>query len=165
MNLPTMNMDTSETGCCPVFDPSLWDEKTIEFNGELFAKTYTKSFFYMPLNMSKVMTETMKSINDSDAEIKDKYLILSRDISKWKCEHYFLVKKEISSIETVKLDGNYLTKVFEGPYRDFPKWMTAMENYVKSQNKTAKKIYAFYTTCPKCAAHYGKNYVVLFAEI
>jgi len=23
----------------------------------------------------------------------------------------------------------------------------------------------YYTTCPKCAKHYGKNYVVAFAEV
>jgi hypothetical protein len=28
-----------------------------------------------------------------------------------------------------------------------------------------EKLYFFYTTCPKCAQVYGKNYVVLLAKI
>jgi hypothetical protein len=28
-----------------------------------------------------------------------------------------------------------------------------------------KKWYMWYTTCPKCAKKYGKNYVVVIAEI
>lgn len=28
-----------------------------------------------------------------------------------------------------------------------------------------RRILAFYATCPKCAKHYGKNEVVLFAEV
>jgi len=34
-----------------------------------------------------------------------------------------------------------------------------------NKNKILKKLYFFYTTCPKCAKHYGKNYVIAFAEV
>lgn len=27
------------------------------------------------------------------------------------------------------------------------------------------RLYVFYTTCPKCAREYGKNYVVILAEV
>ncbi len=40
-----------------------------------------------------------------------------------------------------------------------------MKTYVVSQKKEIKKLYLFYTTCPKCAKYYGKNYVVLLAQI
>jgi len=40
-----------------------------------------------------------------------------------------------------------------------------MQNYVKSKNKDLKKLYFYYTTCPKCAKIYGKNYVVLLAQV
>ena len=45
------------------------------------------------------------------------------------------------------------------------KFVKEMGEYVKSENKTMKKMYFYYTTCPACAKHYGKNYVVLLAEI
>ena len=63
------------------------------------------------------------------------------------------------------LTGDYLTKVFEGPYKNVPTWEKEMEGFVKSKGKQVKKTYFFYTTCPKCAKIYGKNYVVAVSEI
>jgi len=64
-----------------------------------------------------------------------------------------------------KLSGKFLTKVFEGPYQNAGKWAVEMKDYVASKGKELKKLYFSYTTCPKCAKAYGKNYVVLFAQI
>ena len=91
--------------------------------------------------------------------------MLSYDPSPWKSEHFFTATKEVPGAENVHLSGTYLTKVFEGPYKDAKKWVGEMEDYVKSQGKGMNKLYLYYTTCPKCAAHYGKNYTVAFAEI
>jgi len=44
-------------------------------------------------------------------------------------------------------------------------WTTEMQAYVEKKNKKIKKLYFSYTSCPKCAKAYGKNYVVLFAQI
>ena len=63
------------------------------------------------------------------------------------------------------LTGDFLVKVYEGPYRDAGKWVKDMQSRVVSAGKQLRKLYFFYTTCPKCAKHYGKNYVVAFAEI
>jgi hypothetical protein len=40
-----------------------------------------------------------------------------------------------------------------------------MKVHVASKQKAMQKLYFFYTTCPKCAKAYGKNYVVLLAQI
>lgn len=40
-----------------------------------------------------------------------------------------------------------------------------MNDFVKSKGKEVKKLYFFYTTCPKCAKHYGQNYTVLVSQI
>jgi hypothetical protein len=40
-----------------------------------------------------------------------------------------------------------------------------MKEYVASKKKAMAKLYFFYTTCPKCAQAYGKNYVVLLAKV
>jgi hypothetical protein len=63
------------------------------------------------------------------------------------------------------ISGKFLTKVFEGPYQNAGKWAQEMDIYVKSKGKTMNKLYFSYTTCPKCAKAYGKNFVVLFAQI
>ncbi len=68
-------------------------------------------------------------------------------------------------MQNVKLSGTFLTKVFEGPYQNAPKWLKEMEAYVAEQGKKAQKYYFYYTTCPKCAKKWGKNYVVIFAQV
>ena len=40
-----------------------------------------------------------------------------------------------------------------------------MEAYVTGKGQTVKKLYFHYANCPKCAKHYGKNHVVLFAKV
>jgi len=43
--------------------------------------------------------------------------------------------------------------------------MKEMQDFVKSRGKELKKVYFFYTTCPRCAKFYGKNYTVILAEV
>jgi len=64
-----------------------------------------------------------------------------------------------------RISGTFLTKVFEGPYKNIRKWIKQMEEYVAIRNKDIEKMYFFYTTCPKCAEYYGKNYVVILAKV
>ncbi len=163
--IPKINMLDNPTGCCPKFNPEIYDEKLIELEGLDMIKAKTKSFLYMPLNMSSVMTKIMKAIRDADAEVKDNYLILSQDISMWKAMHYFLVSKTVPGMDNVKFSGKFITKVFEGGYNQIPNWIKEMNDFVKSQSYISENIYTFYTTCPKCAKVYGKNYVVLFAQV
>ncbi|MCL7413252.1 MAG: hypothetical protein M8353_06505 [ANME-2 cluster archaeon] len=75
------------------------------------------------------------------------------------------VSGEIPGMKMEKLSGTFLTKVFEGPYKSIGKWTKEMESYVRTKGKELKKMYFFYTTCPKCAEFYGKNYVVILAEV
>ncbi len=163
--LPQMNMDISETNCCPKFEVEKWDGKIFELKDLKMVKASTKSFFYMPLNLGKVMKNTMEAIVEAGADDKDKYFVLSQDKSKWACDHLFLVTKDVPGQEMVNFSGNFITKVFEGSYAEISKWIPELEAAVKAEGKTMKSMYAFYTTCPKCAKHYGKNYVVLFGEI
>lgn len=163
--IPAMNMDMSETGCCPRFDPTGWDGQEIIFDKKLFVKVKTRSFFHIPVNMGPVFTRVMQHIKEAHAEIKDEYLVLSYDPSPWTGEHLFAVTKHVKGEEMTTLSGKFLTKVFEGPYKDAPVWMKKMEQYVTKQGKKVKKQYAFYTSCPKCSKYFGKNYVVMFAEV
>jgi len=63
------------------------------------------------------------------------------------------------------LSGTFLAKVFEGPYKDIRRWICEMGKYVESKNKRLKRLLFYYTTCPKCAKKYGKNYVVLLGQV
>jgi hypothetical protein len=163
--LPAYNMDNSETGCCPRFDPSGWDGGEFEFHERLFVRVTTISFLHIPLNIGAVFTKTFKKIEAAQAAPADEYLVLSTDPSPWRGEHYFAVTKDVPDAEMVTLSGRYLTKVFEGPYRDAGKWAKEMRKFVADSGRELQRLYFFYTTCPRCLKHYGKNYVVAFAQV
>jgi len=156
--------ENSETGCCPRFDPGPWDEKEVIFENKLFVKDHVRSFLHIPLNVGKVMVRNMEMIQKADA-LPPEPLMLSDEKSLWGADIYIAVAKEVPGADMAQISGAFLTKVFEGPYKDAGKWARAMTVYVKTKAGQMKKMYFFYTTCPKCAKHYGKNYTVILAEV
>ena len=163
--LPKFNMDRSETGCCPRFDPTGWEGKEFELVDRLFVRATTICFLHVPLNIGNVFKKTFAKIEAAGASPADEYFMLSSDPSPWRSEHLFAVNKEVPGAEMVHLSGNFLARVFEGPFQNAGKWCRELTNFVESQGKQIRKTYFFYTTCPKCAKHYGKNYVIGFAQI
>jgi len=162
--LPKLSTDTSETGCCPRFDPLPWNEQQYVFADKLFLKETTWCFLHIPLNMGSMMRRVLSAIESANAKTEG-YFMLSHDCSPWKSEHFIAVSKDVPGAEIIKLSGTFLTKTFEGPFKDAGKWCKEMNTYVEGQGKRIKKLYFYYTTCPKCLQTYGKNYVVGFAEI
>lgn len=162
--LPIYDMSDNPTGCCPRFKPAGWDQQELHFKEKLFVRVETRNILHVPVNIGKVFSKTFEAIEKADAYDKEQFVVLTNDISAWKAEHFFAVTKEVSGEEMVRMSGDFLTRVFEGPYKEAPKWYEQMKKYVQQQGKTAKKVYFFYTTCPNCAKYYGKNYVVGFAE-
>jgi effector-binding domain-containing protein len=156
--------ENEETGCCKRFNPLPWEDKEINLRDKLFVKDHTISLFHIPLNYGKVMKKNMERIEKAGAKAVEP-LMLSDEGSLWGSEIYIAVDKELPGSEMVKIPGNYLSKVFEGPYSNMGKWSEEMKKYVEGKGKKLKKLYFFYTTCPACAKAYGKNYTVLLAEI
>jgi hypothetical protein len=157
-------MSDSETNCCPKFNPKPWDNQTIIWLDKKFVRDSVRSLFHIPLNFGSVVIRNMKKIDFAGA-VNAENLMLSDEKSLWGSDVYIAVNKEIPGAKNEKISGTFLTKVFEGPYRDAGKWAKEMDGYVKSKGKEIKKMYFWYTTCPKCAKIYGKNYVVIFAQI
>ena len=155
-------MDEKE--CCPKFDPLPWDGKQFEWNNKRFVKDKVFSFLHMPITFGKVITRMNEKIRNADATVSD-WICLSDHTSKWNMDLYLAVDKEIPDIENTTLSGKFLSKVYEGPYKDTGKWCKDFEAYAKTKNLNIKKQYMWYTTCPKCAKKYGKNYVVIVAQV
>lgn len=166
MQLPNTYTSQNETGCCPVPNVADWDDQQVTFENKQFIRLYTKSFLHVPLNMGSVMKHLQQMASDAGAEMPmEDGMILSRDLSSWKAEQLYSVTKPVDGADNIVLNGTFMTKVFEGPYKDAGKWYEAMKASVADKNKTMKNGYFFYTTCPKCAKHYGKNYVIGLAEV
>lgn len=153
------------TGCCPRVDPQAWEGREWTWNAKPFIKGTVRSLLHIPLNMGSVITTLSKKIESAKASLGDDTIILSDEVSAWKSDQYISVSREVPGCDNVTLSGRYLTKVFEGPYQNAPKWHKEMADAVTAQGKQVKKMYSYYTTCPKCAKAYGNNYVVVFAQV
>jgi len=158
------NQNIKYTGCCDIFNPDPWQEKEINWQNKLFVKGHIISFLHMPLNMGQVITKNLALIEKAKAKAPYQ-LMLTDEKSLWGADIYIDVAGDVAGAQMATISGTFLTKVFEGPYQNVGKWAQEMESYVKSKGKQIKKMYFSYTTCPKCAKVYGKNYVVLFAQI
>ncbi|MCZ7357997.1 MAG: hypothetical protein O8C66_05815 [Candidatus Methanoperedens sp.] len=156
--------EQSETGCCPRFDPEPWDEKEIIWQDKLFLKDHVTSFLHIPLNFEKVMVNNMERIKTAGA-LAPQPITLSDENSLWGADVYIAVSREVPGAKMQRISGTFLSKVFEGPYKNAGKWAKEMIAYAVSKGKGLKKLYFFYTACPKCAEYYGKNYTVLLAKI
>jgi len=156
--------EQGETGCCPRFNPEPWEEKEVTWQDKLFVKDQVRSFLHIPLNFGKVMVRNMEMIEKAGA-LDPQSIVLSDDKSLWRTDVYIAVSKEVPGANMERISGTFMTKVFEGPYKDAGKWVKAMKEYVKAKGKEIKQMYLFYTTCPNCAKAYGKNYTVVLAQV
>ena len=157
-------MNNQNEKCCPKFDPTPWDNKEFNWDNKRFINDKVFTLFYMPLNFGSVVKRMMAKIDKASIKAED-WMSLSDHTSKWNMDLYVAVDKEIPNAENVTLSGTYMSKVYEGDFRNTGNWMKDYESYVKGKGINTKKIYMWYTTCPKCAKKHGKNYVVIIGQI
>ncbi|MFA5995795.1 MAG: hydrolase [Patescibacteria group bacterium] len=159
-----MNNQIENQVCCPKFDPTQWDNKEFIWDNKKFIKDKVFTLFFMPINFGAVMKRLQAKVEQAGATIND-YLCLSEHASKWHMDIFLAVDKDIPNAENVTLSGKFFSKVYEGNFKDTGTWMKDFESVAKSKNFTVSKTYLWYTTCPKCAKTYGKNYVVIVGKL
>jgi hypothetical protein len=150
--------------CCPKFNPAPWDEKHHEWHGKKFIKDKVFTLFYMPVNFGRVMTRMITKVEKAGALTPD-WLCLSDHVSPWRMDVYLAVEKEVPAAHNATISGKLISKVYEGPFKDTGKWMKDFAEYMKEKKHQMAKMYIWYTTCPKCAKKYGKNYVVILGKL
>ncbi len=153
------------TGCCPRFNAKGWDEAEMHFDKKPFVRATTTSIAHVPLNMGRVFTRVQKALDDSGKQDPARTLVLSRDLSAFSGEHLFAATGPVEGEEMVTLSGDFLTKVFEGPYSKVGGWIGEMETLARTRGHRPGPVWFFYTTCPKCQKVYGKNPVVGVVEL
>ena len=156
--------NSQQPQCCPEFNPALWDGKIVEWGNKKFIKDKVFTLFYMPINFGSVMTRLVKKIDEAGTKMSEG-IILSEHTSKWNMDLYVAVDNEIAGAENTTMSGKFLCKVYEGNFKDTGIWMKDFESYTKGKGVVVNKTYMWYTTCPKCAKKYGKNYVVIVAKV
>jgi hypothetical protein len=151
------------TGCCAPFDPSTWDRREVVWHDKLFVKEHAHSFLHVPIDMGRVMARARQAIDAAGATPPNP-LVLSED-HLFGSDLYLEVTHAVPGLRNMTLSGDFICRVFDGPYRDAPRWVETMTWAVADEGRTLRRVYFGYTTCPACAKAYGHNYVVLFAEV
>lgn len=158
-------METSEEPiCCPKFDPNPWDDKNFEWKDKVFVKGSVFTIFYMPVNYGGTMVKLDKKIREAGADWSEG-ICLSDHTSSWNMDLFISVDKRVNTLENKIMNGTFYSKVYEGPFKETGKWFKDFDQILASKGYKDAKVYTWYTTCPKCAKKYGKNYVVMIAKV
>lgn len=152
------------TGCCEPFDPTPWQDREVVWKDKPFVRDHVTCLFHVPLNMGRKVIRDMAMIQAAGAQAEHQ-LMLSDDRSPWGADIFIEVKNAVPGATMEPLSGRFFTRVFEGPFRDAGKWAAEMQSRVAARGQEMERLYFGYTTCPRCAKAYGKNYVVLFAKL
>lgn len=150
--------------CCPPFDPKAWDDKLLIWERKQFIRDKVNTFYHMPMNFGKVMRRMNQKVEEANADMPN-WLCLSEHTSKWNMNVYLEVERDVPDAFNVYLSGTYYSKVYEGSFRNIEKWIEDFNKAAVNKGLICNKLYTWYTTCPKCAKKYGKNYSVFIADV
>lgn len=155
--------DVSETGCCKKFNPAKWNDKIVSLD-LLFLKDHVFALFHIPINFGNVLKKNISKLSKYEAHSKDP-MILYECLSPFKAALFLSTEKQIPESNMVSLKGEFLSRVFEGDYKNIGTWNRQMRQIAHERSKQVKRMFVYYTTCPRCAQYYGKNYIVLLAQV
>jgi hypothetical protein len=164
MKLAETTYDNSETGCCARLDGDRWDGRELTWEEKPFLRDHIRAFLHIPLNFGSVISRDHAQVEEA-AAYPEEPIWLTDEVSPWGSDIYVAVDRDVPGAKIETLSGTFLTRVFEGPYREVGKWTREMEEYVRGRGCEPRKLYFYYATCPKCAKHFGQNRVVLFAQV
>lgn len=160
--MTTQHQDPSV--CCPEFDPAPWQDKEFTWENKPFIQEKLFTLYYMPLGFGRVMKRLDKQITKAGAIVPDN-LCLADHVSPWNMNLFLAVDKEVPGANNTTISGRFFSRFYEGPYRDTGKWMKDFEAVMKTRGMNSQKVFMWYTTCPKCAKKWGKNYVGILAQM
>lgn len=164
MRLAEVRYDNAVTGCCAPLNAERWDQQRLEWANKKFVRGHMRAAWHVPLNFGSVMRRLHAEVEAAGA-YPEEPLWLTDELSPWRSDVYLAVDRNVPGADMAELSGTFLTKVFEGPYRDAPKWVAEMRAYVAAQGEELEKLYFFYATCPDCSKKLGRNQAVLLARV
>lgn len=151
--LPRMDIPYCPTGCCPEGS----DGRHLHFEGKPFVRATTRGIMRIPSDMWSVFARVQTHVEDAAAQEPEGYRVFSRDISSSEGEHLFAVTAPVVNEEMTTLSGDFITCVFEGPYRNAKNGVHDTETAEIADGHQAKRIFTFYTSYPKFARLFGES--------
>jgi hypothetical protein len=129
-----------------------------------FVKTRVRSLLHVPLNLPAKIREVKALVERAGAEAP-LGVVLIEERSAWSADLYIPASRPVPGAEMAWLSGTFITKVFEGAYRESPERAATMEAYIAGRGRRISRLFHGYTTCPSCARAYGASHIVLFAQV
>lgn len=164
MRLDQTRYDNTKTGCCARLDPDEWNGRELVWKDKPFLKDHVHAFLHIPLDFGQVMERDQAALERQEA-FPEEPLWLSDETSLWGSELYMAADREVLGEDMVRMSGRFLTRLFQGSYRDVGKWAKEMRTFVKGRGLEVEHLYFHYATCPKCARKLGTQQVVIFAKV
>lgn len=165
-------MNTNNQECCPEFKPGKWDKKSFNWEEKQFIKESIPTFFHIPFPpmIGKKITRMMNLATSADKidSKKDEVLVLFQDPGVFRSNVYISVTGAVPGANNAKIPGNFIARVYDGPYNAVPKFIKDMNMFLETEGKKIPRddeYYIHYAYCPKCAKKYGHQYMILFARI
>jgi hypothetical protein len=163
-----MEKQNKEVTCCPEFDPLRWNEQIYTWENKKFIRGTMFQILHYPFPgmIKRIMKKLWKQATEAEAEpSQDDFLMLTYDLSPWKCEFYLPVTRTVPGADNVLLSGKYFTKVFDGPFSLVPKYINEMDILLAQKEMYAKRYYIYSAACPICDRKYAVDNIVAIAEI
>lgn len=154
----------SDAEHCPAVDRAAWDDKVFVWNDRPFLKVKVKTVFWVPLDMGKKIRRARAQLEGAGAAVAGG-LILMQHRSPWETDLYIDVAGPVPGAQIVTIGGTFMTRVFDGQYRDAPRFAGEMQRHVEGHGKKLHKLYYAWNACPRCAKAAGRNSCVVFAEV
>jgi len=155
--------------CCPVFEPDLWDNKTLSWNKKPFIMATVPAKDHIPdtFKIQGAVTQMMESATDANALAPNLLdtLMLFMDPSPSQSNIYLSVISPVPNASNVTLSGKFITQVLQGSYENVGNMINQMNADLADHKIVVKNIYAHYAYCPQCSATIGHNYITLFARV
>jgi hypothetical protein len=153
------------TGCCPPFERLRWDDKEVRWRDKPFVVDEVACVLAVPVDMARTIRRLRARVPAANVQMSGQPIVLSAEKSAWRADVFIEVGRDVPGATMARLSGTFLTKVFEGPYRDAGVWMRRMREHVAARGRALERLYLGYALCPSCARAYGASYVVLFAKV
>lgn len=153
-----------EPECCPKFDPQRWNDKVHTWDHKHFVIGHVRTFFWMPLNFGSVVRRLDRRIREAGGTLEQN-VCLSDHTSRWNMDIYLAVDREVPGAENAEMSGTMFSRVYEGPLQQTAAWCRDFDEESERRGLRIRKQYMWYTTCPKCAKKYGKNYMAIVGEV
>ena len=69
MEAPETYTAVNETGCCADLGDRAWDRQVVHFHDKRFIRMHTRSLFFVPMNMTQVMTQIQQRAEAAGASM------------------------------------------------------------------------------------------------